>query len=111
MTFGIVIADFQIENKANRPKFFQEIFLMVDTKFEVILKMFFLKISNANISFDKKTLMWKFYTAIKALSIIKQVQIVDPKKSVIAMLDVHSEMFVVHVAIRKREKMPVHSKK
>ena len=55
--FGMVIVDFQIEDKVGRPKFFQEIFLVADTKFEVILRMFFLKISNTNILFDKKILM------------------------------------------------------
>ena len=62
-------------------------------------------------SFDKKTLMWKFYTTNKALSTTKQVQIVDPKKFVIAALDDNNEMFVVHMAIQEQEKMPVHSKK
>ena len=47
----------------------------------------------------------------KALPTIKQVQIVDPKKFVIVALNVDSEMFVVHVAIREREKMPVYFKK
>ena len=52
----MVIADFQVENKASRPRFFQEIFLVADTKFEVILGMFFLKISNADVSFGEKIL-------------------------------------------------------
>ena len=55
-TFGMVIADFQIEDKASKPKFFQKTFLIVDIKFKVILGMFFLKISNMDVSFDKKTL-------------------------------------------------------
>ena len=54
--FGMVIADFQVEDKSGRPGFFQEIFLVADTKFEVILGMPFLKISNANITFGEKTL-------------------------------------------------------
>ena len=55
-TFGIVIADFQVENKASKPRFFQEIFLVANNKFEVILRMFFLKISNTDMSFGEKTL-------------------------------------------------------
>ena len=54
--FGMVIADFQVENKSGRPRFFQEIFLVADTKFEVVLGMFFLKISNANVAFGERTL-------------------------------------------------------
>ena len=55
--FKMVITDFQIENKARRPKFFQEIFSIADIKFEVILEMLFLKISNADMSFGKKILI------------------------------------------------------
>ena len=53
----MMIANFLIENKANRPKFFQKTFLVTDTKFEVILKMFFLKISNMDILFSKNTVI------------------------------------------------------
>ena len=53
----MIIADFEVENKANKPRFFQETFLVANTKFEVILGMFFLKISNADILFGKETLI------------------------------------------------------
>ena len=46
---------------------------MANTKFEVILGMLFLKLSNANVSFNEKTLTWRTYTTNKALSTIKQV--------------------------------------
>ena len=55
-TFGIVIADFQVEDKDGRSRFFQETFLVADTKFEVILGMPFLKLSNADVSFGEGTL-------------------------------------------------------
>ena len=109
--FEIVIADFQVEDKANRPRFFQETFLVADTRFEVILGMPFMKISNTDVSFDEKTLTWKTYTTNKALSTTKQVQIIDKKDFVIAALDADSETFVIHVAIREQEKIPVHSEK
>ena len=110
-TFGMVITDFQIEDKASRPRFFQEIFLVADTKFEVILGMLFLKISNADMLFGKGTLTWRTHTTNEALPITEQVQIVDSKEFVIVALDVNSKTFVVYVAIREREEMPVHSKK
>ena len=53
----MVIANFQVEDKGGKPRFFKEIFLVADAKFEVILEMLFLKISNINMSFDKKILM------------------------------------------------------
>ena len=107
----MVITDFWMEDKGDRPKFFLKTFLMTNTKFEVILGMFFLKISNANVAFGEETLMWKSYTTNKALSTTKQVQLVHPKKFVIAALDADSEIFNVHVTIWKQKKMPVHSKR
>ena len=97
----MVITDFQIENQASRPRFFQKIFLVVDTKFEVILGMLFLKISNVDVLFGKKILIWRTYTINKALPIIEHVQIVNLKKIVIAVLDVNSKMFVIYVAIQE----------
>ena len=70
-TFGMVITDLQVENKIGRPRFFQETFLVADTKLEVILEMFFLKLSNADISFGKGILTWKSYTTNEALSTTK----------------------------------------
>ena len=61
--------------------------------------MFFLKINNANMLFGKKILMWKFYTTNKALPTTKQVQIIDSKKFVIAILDANSITFVMYIVI------------
>ena len=44
---------------------------MADTKFEVILEMPFLKISNADMLFGEKTLTWRTYTINKALPTIE----------------------------------------
>ena len=56
-----------MEDKGGRPRFFQKTFLVADTKFEVILGMPFLKLSNADVSFGEETLTWKFFTTKKAL--------------------------------------------
>ena len=53
----MVIVDFQVENKVDKPRFFQERFLVAKTKFEIILGMFFLKLSNVDVSFNEKTLI------------------------------------------------------
>ena len=109
--FEMVIADFQVEDKGGRLRFFQETFLVADTKFKVILGIRFLKLSNADMSFSEKTLMWKLYTTNKALSTTKRVQLIDPKEFVIAALDADSETFVVHVAICECEEMAINSDK
>ena len=84
---------------------------MAEIKFEMILRMPFLKISNADVSFGKRILTWKTYTTNEALPTIEQVQIVDLKEFIIAALDVDSKTFVMHVAIREQEEMSVHSKR
>ena len=58
-TFEMMIADFQVKDKGNRPRFFQKTFLVADTKFKVVLGILFLKISNANMGFGEGTLTWK----------------------------------------------------
>ena len=58
-TFGMVIADFQVEDKGGRPRFFQETFLVADTQFVVVLGMPFLKISNVDVSLGKRIFTWK----------------------------------------------------
>ena len=72
---------------------------MANTKFEVILRILFLKLSNANVSFGEKTLIWRSYTINKALSTTKQVQLIDLKEFVIAVLDADSKTFIIHVPI------------
>ena len=101
----MIISDFEVEDKGGRHRFFQETFLVADTKFKMILGMHFLKISNANIVFNKRTLTWKLYTTNKALSNTRQVKLVNPKKFVIAALDADSKIFVIYIAIRERKKI------
>ena len=68
---------------------------MTNTKFKVILKIIFLKFSNANILFSKKTLIQRFYITNEALFTIKQVQIIDQINFFLVALDVNSDIFVV----------------
>ena len=72
---------------------------MTNTKFEVILEMPFLKLSNVDMSFDKRIFTWRTYITNKALPTTKQVQIINKKDFVIAALDANSKMFMVYVAI------------
>ena len=97
-TFRMVIANFQVKYKGGRPRFFQETFLVADTKFEVVLEMPFLKISNADVAFGEGILMLKSYTTSEALATTKWVRLVHPKEFTIAALDADSETFVLHMA-------------
>ena len=95
----MVIADFQIEYKVGRFRFFQKIFLVTNTKFEIILRIFFLKLSNINMLFDEKTLIQKIYITNKVLPTIKQIQVINKKNFVIVTLDINNKIFVIYVAI------------
>ena len=48
----MISTNLPVENKVNMLRFFEETFLIADTKFEVILKISFLKINNINMLFD-----------------------------------------------------------
>ena len=100
-----MIADFQVEHKDGRPRFFQKTFLVADTKFEMVLGMPFLKISNANVAFGEGILTWRSYITNKALQTTEQVQLVNPKEFVIAALDADSQTFVMHVAVWEQKEM------
>ena len=99
--FGMVLASFQVENKLERPRFFQKTFLLADLSMEVVLRMPFLTLSNANIQFAQKKLTWRSYT-------IKRVEIIDRKEFTKAALDKHVEVFVVHVTSLSLNSMSIH---
>ena len=84
---------------------------MANTKFELILEMLFLKLSNADVLFDEGTLTWKSYTINKVLSTTEQVQLIDSQEFVIAALNVDNETFVVYIDIQEQEKMPMYSER
>ena len=98
-TFGIVIADFQVENKVSRPKFLKETFLVANIKFEMIWEIFFLKLNNVNMSFNEKTLTLRSYTTNEAFFTTKPVWIIDITNFVIAALDANNKTFAVYMAI------------
>ena len=61
--------------------------------------MLFLKISNANILFGKKILIWRIYITNKTLPTTKQVQIIDKKDFIITILDADNKMFMIYMGI------------
>ena len=94
-TFGMVLADFQVEDKLGRARFFQETFLLADISAEVVLGMPFLTFSNANVQFVEKELTWRSYITAEALPSTKRVELIDKKEFAKAALDENSETFVV----------------
>ena len=97
-TFGMVLANFRMEDKLGRTRFFQETFLLANISAEVVLGMPFLTLSNADIQFVEKELTWRSYTTAEALPTTKWVELINKKKFAKAALDENSETFVIHVA-------------
>ena len=54
--FGMVLANFQVEDKLGKIWFFQETFLLANISTKVVLDMPFLILSNANVQFVEKEL-------------------------------------------------------
>ena len=76
-TFEMVIVSFQVLDKLGRARFFQETFLVANTRMDIVLGMSFLTFSNVDIQFAEGELTWKTYIAANALPTIKKVQIIN----------------------------------
>lgn len=50
-TTKMIVVTFSMMDKANRVKFFKETFMIVNVSLEVVFRIFFLTLSNANIDF------------------------------------------------------------
>ena len=78
-TYGMVIADFQVQDKFEKARFFQETFLMADTSVEIVLRMLFLAFSKVKLDIAERKLIWKAYTIAKVFSTTKKVHIIGLK--------------------------------
>ena len=61
-SFGMVIAGFSLQDKLKKVWFLQETFLAANTRIEVVQRMSFLTLRNANIRFAKWELVWWTYS-------------------------------------------------
>ena len=95
--YGMVVAAFSIVDKANRVRFFEKTFLMVNVSPEVVLGMLFLTLSGADVDFLGRELRWRTYTTKEALPTIRRVELMGKKEFAAVTLDPGHETFVVHV--------------
>ena len=78
-TYGMVVAAFSVENKANRVRFFEETFLVANVSPEVVFGILFLILSGANIDFSGRELRWKIYITKEVLLTIRRIKLVGKK--------------------------------
>lgn len=97
VTYGIVLASFLVQNKFRKVWFFEESFLLADTSMKIVPRMFFLTLSNVDVQFVEKKIIWRGYTITKALSTINKVELIDKKKFAATALDKNAKTFVVHI--------------
>lgn len=74
---------------------------------EIVLKMYFLILNNADIQFIKKELIWKIYIIAAALSTTGWIEFIKKKDFAQVVLNKNIEVFVVYVAIFT-SKMTIH---
>ncbi len=55
-TYEMVASTFSVSNKDGRERFFEEIFLLADVSSNIVLKMPFLTMSNADVDFQARDL-------------------------------------------------------
>ena len=59
--------------------------------------MLLFTLSNANVLFAKQVIIWRYYTTAKALSITKQVEIINKKEFTKTKLDENIKAFMVYM--------------
>ena len=97
-THRMIVAAFSVVDKTNRVRFFEKTFLVANVSPEVVFKMLFLILSNADINFSGRDLRWRTNTTEKALPTTRRVKLVGKKEFAAAALDLKHETYVVHVA-------------
>ena len=65
---------------------------------KMVLEMSLLTFSNRNIQFAEKKLIWRFYTAKKALPTTQRVELIEQKKFAKATWNKNIKAFVIHVS-------------
>ena len=96
-THRMVVTAFSVVDKANRVRFFEETFLVANVNPEVVFRMPFLTLSNADIDFLGRDLRWRTYTIEEALPTTRRIELMGKKEFAAAALDSEHETYIVHV--------------
>ncbi len=94
----MIVSTFSVSDKDSKERFFEKNFLLADIKWDIVLGMSFLTMSNADIDFQAQDLQWRSYIIEDVLPTIRQVELIGKKEFAAAALDPEHEAFVVHVS-------------
>lgn len=71
-TYGMVLANFQVQDKWKKTRFFSETFLVANINTKILLEMPFPALNKVEINFAKQKLKSRMYTVDFALPTIKR---------------------------------------
>ena len=97
-TYEMVVAVFSMTNQANKVRFFEKTFLVANVSLDVVFKMSFLILNDADVDFLKKKLWWSTYTIEEVFLTTTRVKLVGKIEFAAATLDSGLETFVIYVA-------------
>ncbi len=108
-THDMTSAKFSLQDSLRRVRFFK-IFLLTNTRMEVVLGIPFLFVSNTDVEFaELGKLIWKLYTAVEALSTTSWVELIDKREFAKVAINKNSETFVVYMSALDIAESLIHS--
>lgn len=72
--YSIVLTEFSLQDSLEKVWFFKEIFLLFEISIEVIIKMFFLTLSYAEVKLTARELTWRKYIIIELMPTVRRVE-------------------------------------
>lgn len=75
----------------------------------MLLEIVFLTLSNIDIRFAEKKLIWTTYITVKALPSTRKIELINNKNFAQTALDKDVKLFIVYVSFLSRGSMTIHS--
>lgn len=97
--YKIVIASFLVQNRLGKIWFFEKSFLWTDTNIELVLGMSFLTVSDIDIWFAEKELIWRSYITTAVLSTTETVEFIDKGDFATTTSDKNFETIMMYIAV------------
>ena len=97
-TYEMVVSIYSMLDKDGRERIFEENFLLVNVKPEIVFGMLFLTMINADVDFQAWNLQWRSYITGNVLLTTRQVELIGKKKFTATAFNLKHKVFEVHVA-------------
>lgn len=74
---------------------------MSDISIDIVFRILFRSLSNADLEFGAKKFTWRSYITAKTLLIVKKIELINKDKFVEVEIDGNSDTFIVYITILK----------